>query len=273
VSRLSTRIGEYAESYKKALVAYIVAGDPGKDITVKLMHAMVDAGVDVIELGVPFSDPEAEGPTIQLAHERALKQGTSLRDTLDMVCEFRQTDNMTPIILMGYLNPIEQMGYDIFARDASAAGVDGTIIVNLPPEEADNLSEPFRQHDIDTVYLLAPTTTDKRAAYVTANSRGFVYYVSLKGTTGSSTLDIGDVKEKLERFQKISSLPIMVGFGIKDAQTARQVAEISAGVVVGSAIVQLMGEFQERPDEGIEQIASLMSSMRQQIDKIPQRAS
>ncbi len=260
-------------SQKKALVAYIVAGDMGKDMTVNLMHAMVEAGVDVIELGVPFSDPEAEGPVIQLAHERALKQGISLRDTLGMAREFRQMDDLTPIILMGYLNPIEQMGYEEFARSASDAGVDGTIIVNLPPEEAGELSTPFRQYDIDTVYLLAPTTTDKRAAYVAAESRGFIYYVSLKGTTGSFTLDIGDVSDKLKGFQGISSLPVMVGFGIKDAETARQVAEVSSGVVVGSAIVQLMEEFQEQADEGVRQIVRLMSSMRQEIDKIPLRSN
>ena len=268
VSRLTTRINESAAAGRKSLVAYLVAGDPTKRSTVKLMHALVTSGVDVIEMGVPFSDPEAEGPTIQLAHERALKGNVSLVDTLTMVAEFRVSDNTTPIILMGYLNPIEKMGYEVFAKDASTAGVDGTIIVNLPPEESGDLSTALRANDIDSVYLLAPTTTDERAAFVCSQSRGFVYYVSLKGTTGSSTLDIIDVTKKLSTFRKISTLPIMVGFGIKDAEIATQVASVADGVVVGSAIVQLMADHTEDPELGIQKVSELMAGMRAGIDSI-----
>ncbi len=267
MSRLKTKLDEVAKAGGKSLVAYIVAGDPGVQMTVKLMHTLVKSGVDIIELGVPFSDPEAEGPVIQLAHERALEQNVSLRDTFLMVREFRESDTDTPIILMGYLNPIEVMGYEAFAKRASQAGVDGTIIVNLPPEEAGSMSSVLDEYGIDSVYLLAPTTTDERARFVTSRSRGFVYYVSLKGTTGASTLDIEDVKEKVTRFKRISTLPIMVGFGIKDAQTAGDVAAIADGVVVGSAIVQLVAGNLDKPDVGMRQIAELICGMRKSIDE------
>lgn len=268
MSRLTTKLNEVASANGKSLVAYIVAGDPVAEVTVKLMHTLVDAGVDVIELGVPFSDPEAEGPVIQLAHERALKHNISLKDTFSMVQEFRESNQVTPIILMGYLNPIEILGYETFAKTASKAGVDGTIIVNLPPEEAGDLTSALEENDIDSVYLLAPTTTDERAAFVTSRSRGFVYYVSLKGTTGASTLDVEDVKEKLTRFKRISSLPIMVGFGIKDAETAAKVAAVSDGVVVGSAIVQLIADNADKPEAGMSRVADLMSAMRKSIDSL-----
>ncbi|MFP6807550.1 MAG: tryptophan synthase subunit alpha [Pseudomonadales bacterium] len=268
MSRLTTRINESAAANRKSLIAYLVAGDPERETTIKLMHSLVASGVDVIEMGVPFSDPEAEGPVIQLAHERALQGNTSLVDTLAMVAEFRVADNTTPIILMGYLNPIEKMGYEIFARAASAAGVDGTIIVNLPPEESGGLSTALEANDIDSVYLLAPTTTDERAAFVCSRSRGFVYYVSLKGTTGSLTLDIKDVRTKLARFRNISSLPVMVGFGISNAEIATQVAEVADGVVVGSAIVKLMADHCDNPAIGIQKVSDLMSGMRTGIDSI-----
>ncbi len=248
-------------------MTYVVAGDPIKDLTVKLMHTMVEVGVDIIELGVPFSDPEAEGPVIQLAHERALKHDTSLEDVISMVEQFRRTDDDTPVILMGYLNPIEMMGYEEFSVVASQAGVDGTIIVNLPPEESGVLSGYLEKHDIESVYLLAPTTTDKRAAYVSAQSRGFVYYVSLKGTTGASNLDVDDVKEKLSRFRQISPLPVMVGFGIKDAATAAKVSVISDGVVIGSAIVKLIADHEDDLDTALTQVAALLSEMRESIDE------
>jgi tryptophan synthase alpha chain len=266
VSRLRARVTEISAAKGKALVAYLVAGDPQKDATVDLMHAMASSGVDIIELGIPFTDPEAEGPVIQLAHERALRVGTSLKDCLSMVAEFRKSNNATPVILMGYLNPIEKMGYEQFAAEASRAGVDGTIIVNMPPEESNDLAAPFEKHNIDTVYLLAPTTTDERARYVTSRSRGFVYYVSLKGTTGSSNLDLDDIESKLSRFKAISPLPIMVGFGIKDASTAAAVAKIADGVVVGSAIVSLMLEHQSDQAVVIEKVSELMASIRNSID-------
>ena len=268
MSRLATKVSELKVTGSKALIAYVVAGDPVKEVTVDLMHAMVKAGVNIIELGIPFTDPEAEGPVIQLAHERALEHGMSLKDSLAMVSQFRESDNETPVILMGYLNPIERMGFSNFASAASDAGGDGTIIVNLPPEEAVNLSDTFEDHDIDLVYLLAPTTTKDRARFVTSRSRGFVYYVSLKGTTGASGLDVDDVEQKLKTFRQISSLPVMVGFGIKDASTAAAVARISDGVVVGSAIVNLMADNQNDQELMRAKVSQLLAGMRQSIDTI-----
>ena len=268
MSRLTSRVDKISASGGKALVAYLVAGDPEKEFTEGLMHAMVNSGVDIIELGVPFTDPEAEGPVIQLAHERALKAGTSLKDCLSIVAAFRASDNETPIILMGYVNPIEKMGYETFATEASKSGVDGTIIVNLPPEESADLAIAFESHNLDSVYLLAPTTTDERARFVTSRSRGFVYYVSLKGTTGSSNLDLDDIEAKLSRFREISPLPIMVGFGIKDAASAAAVAKISDGVVVGSAIVNLMLEYQIDQNLVVEKVSELLGGMRKAIDAI-----
>ncbi len=268
MARLSTYLTDLKQREKKALVAYIVAGDPNRAITVPLMHQLVESGVDVIELGVPFSDPEAEGPVIQLAHERALKERTTLKDCLAITREFREKNQQTPIVLMGYLNPIEIMGAQTFAEKAGDAGVDGTIIVNLPPEEAVDMTPVLESHGIEPVYLLAPTTTDERASYVCGASKGFVYYVSLKGTTGASHLDIDDVSEKLDRFRKISQLPIMVGFGVKDAQSARAVAGVADGAVVGSAIVNLMHEHGDNPDQLLTSVGSFVKELRQAIDDL-----
>jgi tryptophan synthase alpha chain len=266
VSRLKSRFDELANQKKKAFLAYIVAGDPEPDVTVNLMHEMVGGGVSAIELGVPFSDPEAEGPVIQLAHERALAHNTSLSDSLDMVAEFREKDAVTPIILMGYLNPIETMGYGRFAERAAQAGVDAMIIVNLPPEEAGDLGLLLSKNDIDLVYLLAPTTTDDRARMICQASSGFVYYVSLKGTTGAGSLDIDDVREKMERFRAFSSLPVLVGFGIKDGETAASVAAVSDGVVVGSAIVKLMDTQQTQKANINSAVLELVSEIRHALD-------
>ncbi len=273
MGRLSTRVEKNRETGRKSLVAYLVAGDAGYGETVDLMHTMVGSGVDVIELGVPFTDPEAEGPVIQLAHERAIARNTALTDVLTMVRDFRRRDGDTPVVLMGYLNPVEQMGYKVFAKAAAEAGVDGTIIVNLPPEEAGELGIRLEEHGIDTVYLLAPTTTTERAAFVTGRSRGFVYYVSLKGTTGASNLDVADVEEKLSRFREAMpdravALPIMVGFGIKDAATASAVARVSDGVVVGSAIVSLMAEHAGKPDLLADRMSELIAAIRGGLDHV-----
>ncbi len=263
---LSERLKSLASNNKKALVAYIVAGDPQPEVTVPLMHRLVESGVDVIELGVPFSDPEAEGPVIQLAHERALAHKISLDDCLQMAAEFRQSDAETPIVLMGYLNPIEAMGYDNFATKAAKAGVNGTIIVNLPPEEAGSMSEFLAANDIEPIYLLAPTTTDERAQMICEASRGFVYYVSVKGTTGAGNLDIDDVSEKMDRFKKVSKLPIMVGFGVKDGPGAKAVAEVSDGAVVGSAIVKLMDEHKADPKKLHDEVGQFVRELRAAID-------
>lgn len=267
MSLLSARVEANRSAGRKSLVAYLVAGDPSLDLTVPLMHDLVAAGVDVIELGVPFSDPEAEGPVIQLAHERALAAGASLAKCLDLVADFRRDDAATPVVLMGYLNPIEIMGYAGFASRAAEAGVSGTIIVNLPPEEATDLDTHLKQHDIASVYLLAPTTTDARAALICQACRGFVYYVSLKGTTGAGHLDTQDVADKLARFRQLSNLPILVGFGVKDADSARSVAALADGVVVGSAIVSIMQEHQAAPQEMRRQLKELISELRDAIDE------
>ena len=267
MARLSARLNEIKESGQKALVAYLVAGDPNPKITVPLMHQMVDAGVDVVELGMPFSDPEAEGPIIQLAHERALTHKISLTRCLDMVREFRKDNSVTPVVLMGYLNPIESMGYNEFAEAAALAGVDGTIIVNFPPEEAGEFGDRLAEREVETVYLLSPTTTDERARKICGASRGFVYYVSLKGTTGAATLDLADVAEKMSRFRAFSDLPILVGFGIKDGASAKAIGELSDGAVVGSAIVKIMGDNADNPKLLEECVQALIRELRSALDE------
>jgi tryptophan synthase alpha chain len=266
MSRIHDCFADLKQQKRKALVVYVTAGDPASEVTVALMHAMVAAGADVIELGVPFSDPEAEGPIIQAACERALSHGTSLSDVLKMVTDFRKGDMRTPIILMGYLNPIEVMGYQQFAGLAGAAGVDGTITVNLPPEEAESLDIALRNSAIDPVYLLAPTTTLERARKICAASSGFVYYVSLKGVTGASSLDVDSVASKLESFYSVSQLPVAVGFGIRDADTAAAVAKLADGVVVGSALVEIVGRYRDQPQIIPEMVSRLVNSMRIAID-------
>ena len=263
---LSERLKSLVANKKKALIAYVVAGDPEPGVTVPLMHRLVESGVDVIELGVPFSDPEAEGPVIQLAHERALAHNVSLADCLEMAAEFRQSDKVTPIVLMGYLNPVEAMGYENFSAKAAGSGVNGTIIVNLPPEEAVDMSALLEANDIEPVYLLAPTTTDERAQMICEASKGFVYYVSLKGTTGAGSLDIDDVTEKIARFKKLSQLPIMVGFGVKDGPGARAVAHVADGAVVGSAIVELMAEHRGDLKRLKDVVGQFVSELRTAID-------
>lgn len=266
MSRISSCFKELKRTNRKALVTYIIAGDPVKGITVDLMHAMVEAGASMIELAFPFSDPEAEGPVIQAGHERARSNETSLVDTIEMVREFRSTDTETPVILMGYLNPIEVMGYERFAGLASDAGVDGTILVNLPPEEADVPARIFEEHGIDTVYLLAPTTSQARAEYICNKSKGFVYYVSVKGVTGASSLNVADVESRVAGFRDICQLPMVVGFGIKDGPSAVAVTSIADGAVVGSAIVQIVADNQECPEEISGKVAARIREIREALD-------
>ena len=263
---LSERLGHARKENRKSLVAYLVAGDPAREVTVPLMHELVEAGTDVIELGVPFSDPEAEGPVIQLAHERALAGNTSLDDCFDMVRAFREKDRRTPVVLMGYLNPIESMGFESFSRRAAKAGVNGTIIVNLPPEESAELENHLQRNGLESVYLLSPTTTDERAAMICAASRGFVYYVSLKGTTGATTLDVVDVAAKMARFRKLGDLPVMVGFGVRDGASARAVARLADGVVVGSAIVKVIEENLSNTAELKRRLRRFVMELRASID-------
>lgn len=238
MSRLAQRFAQLKAENKKALVTYIMAGDPTPDVTVPLIHDMVAAGVDILEIGLPFSDPMADGPVIALAAERALAGGTNTLDAIAMVKEFRQKDQDTPVVLMGYLNPVEVIGYETFAKIASDAGVDGVILVDLPPEEAEQFDQILTQYDMDQVFLLAPTSTDERISHVVKQARGFIYYVSLKGVTGAATLDIASAAERIAKIQQNTDLPVGVGFGISDAASAKAMGAVADAVIVGSAFVK-----------------------------------
>lgn len=266
MSRLAACFAALKAQGKTALIPYITAGDPHPSLTVPLMHKMVQAGANVIELGVPFSDPMADGPTIQLAHERALKHNTSLSDILGMVSTFRETDQTTPIVLMGYLNPIEIMGYELFAKAAQTAGVDGILTVDLPPEEISEVMPLFRQHALDAIFLLSPTTPASRIHTIAEVGSGFLYYVSLKGVTGANTLDVAQVAKRLAEIRRHTDLPLGVGFGIKDAATAKAVAKVAEAVIVGSAVIKLI---EATPDDHatiMMTISDLLQSMRTAMD-------
>jgi tryptophan synthase alpha chain len=266
MSRIKTTFDALKAQGKKALIPYITGGDPLKEATVPMMHALVDAGSDIIELGVPFSDPMADGPTIQLACERALEHGTSLRDVLAMVKEFRTTNTETPVVLMGYLNPVEAMGYQTFVDRAVEAGVDGVLMVDLPPEEACDVDSIFKDAGLDVVYLIAPTTTDKRIESIGKSGSGYVYYVSLKGVTGSKALDVDDVARNLERIRAHVTIPVGVGFGIQDGETAAKVAAISDGVIVGSALVNRIAANATNPEQAQAEVSAIISDMRTAMD-------
>ena len=267
MSRLTATFESLKATNTTALVPYIMCGDPDFGTTVKLMHEMVKSGVNIIELGVPFSDPMADGPVIQAAAERVLVNHVSLNDVIEVVAKFRETDTETPVILMGYLNPIEVMGYAEFAEKASAAGVDGALTVDIPPEEGSEYTKLLKDKGIDPIYLLAPTSDDSRIASIAEVAGGFVYYVSLKGVTGAATLDINSVVEKLGQIRKQIALPVGVGFGISDAATAAQVASVADAVVVGSAIVKRVAENANDPEKISKEVCGLLSSMRQAMDK------
>lgn len=268
MSRLSQRFTDLKNSNKKALVTYIVNGDPTPDITLRAMHALVEAGADVVELGVPFSDPMAEGPVIQKAHERALMHNTSLKGTLSLVKQFRETNQQTPVVLMGYANPVERMGYEVFANAAAEAGVDGLLTVDLPPEEAMDLRGLLQAHDLQCIFLLAPTSTEARVKQVLELAGGFIYYVSLNGVTGANNLNIGSVEEKLTRIRGNSRLPVMVGFGIKDGASAKAVGQFADGVVVGSALVEIMGNPALTADQILDGLRVKVASIRSAIDEL-----
>ena len=267
MSRLKACFAALKAENKTALVPFVTAGDPHPSITVNLMHDMVNAGASVLELGIPFSDPMAEGPVIQLACERALKHNVSLTDVLGMVKEFRTKDAQTPIVLMGYTNPVEVMGYEKFSKAAADAGADGLILVDLPPEEGADLIVQLKAHKIDMIFLLAPTSTDERMKIICDQASGFVYYVSLKGVTGAANLDVDSVVEKVGQIRSHTSLPVGVGFGIRDAASAAQVAGVADAVVVGSAIVNRIAENADDPQKISQQVCELLSSMREAMDK------
>lgn len=267
MNRIAQCFEQLKKSNRKALVGYVVSGDPYPEANLPIWNAMVEHGVDIIEVGVPFSDPMAEGPTIQLAHERALEHKTSLRSTLKAIKAFRESNQNTPIVLMGYGNPVERMGYQTFAEEAAAAGVDGVITVDLPPEEAKELDDQLKARNIENIFLLAPTTTDDRAKHIVSMAGGFLYYVSLKGVTGAGHLDVDSVNQNVTRFQEFTELPICVGFGIKTPEAARAVTEKAAGAVVGSLLVDTIGKMaKEKPEAIAAAVGKLVAPLRAALD-------
>ena len=249
---------------RKALIPFVTAGDPDPALTVPLMHALVESGADIIELGVPFSDPMADGPTIQRASERALRKGVSLRQVLEMVANFRADNNETPVVLMGYANPIEAMGVETFAAAAFDAGVDGVLVVDYPPEEGVDFARIMRANALDPIFLLAPTSTEARIAQVAELASGYVYYVSLKGVTGSAQLDVEAVARRIPEIRAAVGVPVGVGFGIRDAQTAGAVARIADAVVVGSRIIE---EMEKAPvGEVVTRAGRLVTELRRGVD-------
>ncbi|BCG63713.1 MAG: tryptophan synthase alpha chain [Methyloprofundus sp.] len=266
MSRLTTKFAELKKSGHKALIPFITAGDPTRDFTVPMMHAMVAAGANVIELGVPFSDPMADGPVIQRASERALEHKMSLRHTLEVVTEFRATDQDTPVVLMGYANPVEAMGYPEFAIAAEQAGVDGVLTVDLPPEEAQECADLLNAHNIDQIFLLAPNSSVDRIKKMDAIGSGFLYYVSVKGVTGAGHLDTNDVEKKLLDIRANTQLPVGIGFGIKDAETAKTIAGLGDAVVVGSALISKIEANLDSPETAKQEIIELLKSMRLAMD-------
>lgn len=264
MSRIQKTFAALAAQQKKGLIPFITAGDPEPGLTVALMHALVEGGADVIELGVPFSDPMADGPVIQRASERALAQGVSLTQVLAWVGEFRKTNDTTPVVLMGYANPIERMGEETFAKAAAAAGVDGVLVVDYPPEECESFATLMRANGMDPIFLLAPTSTDDRIAAVAKVASGYLYYVSLKGVTGSATLDLDSVAARLPLIKQHANLPVGVGFGIRDAQTARAIGSVADAVVIGSRLVQLLEDAPR--DKAVASLRDFIADIRRALD-------
>jgi tryptophan synthase alpha chain len=265
MSRIKSTFDKLAAQKRRALIPFFTAGDPSLELTVPLMHALADNGADVIELGVPFSDPMADGPVIQRASERALKRGMTLKGVLEMVAEFRKKNAATPVVLMGYGNPIEAMGWENFASRCEEAGVDGALTVDFPPEESHDAFLHLQRHGIDPIFLLAPTTNEERIEKVAKLARGYVYYVSLKGVTGAGNLDLSDIAQKIPKLRKHIKLPIGVGFGIRDAATAEAVAKLSDGVVVGSRIVQVIEASTEQ--NVLANVGALIMELKQAVDR------
>jgi tryptophan synthase alpha chain len=264
MSRIQTVFSFLKANNKKALIPYITAGDPHPNHTVAILHTLVKSGADMIELGIPFSDPMADGPVIQRASERALKHKVGLKNVLDMVKEFRQKDTKTPIILMGYANPIEAMGQENFTQAAKDAGVDGVLTVDYPPEECKAFIAGLQLAGMDSIFLLSPTSDAARVDLIVNQASGFLYYVSLKGVTGAANMDVDQVKARVAEIRNKTSLPIGVGFGVKDAATAKKVAEFADAIVVGSRMVVTIEESTE--DNLMQNISSLMQELRAAID-------
>jgi tryptophan synthase alpha chain len=265
MSRIASTFSALSASGKKALVPFLTAGFPHFDSTVPLMHALAGAGADLIELGVPFSDPMADGPTIQRSSEAALANGMTLKKLLGQVAEFRQTDAKTPVVLMGYANPIEAMGQAAFVAAAKAAGVDGVLTVDCPPEESGEFAGLLAQAGLDAIYLIAPTTTPSRIAYIGQHATGYVYYVSVKGVTGAAHLDFAEIDRRIPEIRKAAGLPVGVGFGIRDAETAAKMAAVADAVIVGSRFIEEL-EAAPKGEEAL-RIAALARELRAGIDK------
>lgn len=263
MSRIAATFAQLAQAKRTALIPYLTAGFPFADLTPELMHAMVEAGSDVIELGVPFSDPMADGPVIQKAGERALAQGVGLAQVLDMVRKFRERDTTTPVVLMGYANPVERYdlgrGKGAFVRDAAAAGVDGMLVVDYPPEECEDFAGQLKAHGLDLIFLLAPTSTDERIQQVARIASGYVYYVSLKGVTGAGHLDVEAVARALPPIRKHVQIPVGVGFGIRDATTAQAIGRVADAVVIGTKVIQVV------EDQPREHVAAALSAFLRDI--------
>lgn len=267
MSRITTRFEQLRKTNQRALITYITAGDPKPQLTPKLLHALAEAGADILELGIPFSDPTADGPSIDAAHQRALAHGVTLTDTLAAVATFRAKDNKTPVVLMGYLNPIEALGAAEFAQAAANAGVDGIIVVDLPPEEAGPIQVLLRERGIDLIFLIAPTTTDERIKKIASVASGFLYYVSLKGITGSKNLDAPSVASHMARIRQQTNLATVVGFGIRSGESAARLAENADGVVVGSALVeQIYAE--QNDDERLRIASQFVAQLRTALNNV-----
>lgn len=266
MSRIAARLAALKAEGRKALIPYVTAGDPYADATPEILHALAAGGADVIELGVPFSDPMADGPVIQKASERALARGITLERVLAMVRDFRRDDDRTPMVLMGYANPVERYGVDRFVADAAAAGVDGVLVVDYPPEECEAFAAALKAAGLDPIFLLAPTSTEGRMAQVGRIASGYVYYVSLKGVTGAGHLDTEAVAAMMPRIRAHVPLPLGVGFGIRDAATAQAVARVADAVVIGSRLVQIL---ETEPREGVAAAArGFMAEIRQALDSL-----
>lgn len=263
-SRIAATFARLSREKRKALIPFITAGDPTAEITVPLMHALVEAGADIIELGVPFSDPMADGPVIQRSSERALRNGVGLNKVLDYVRQFRTANPLTPVVLMGYANPIEHMGLQIFADRARSAGVDGVLVVDYPPEESAEVLKVLDAAGIDSIYLLSPTSTPDRIKMVAASARGYIYYVSLKGVTGAANIDTSEVEAMIAAIKQQTALPVGVGFGIRDGETARKIAKFSDAVVIGSRIIQELES--AAADHAVERVRVLVDGIRRVMD-------
>ncbi|RTZ71397.1 MAG: tryptophan synthase subunit alpha [Gammaproteobacteria bacterium] len=267
MSRIEKTFSRLRSEGRTALIPFITAGDPDPEFTVSFMHGLVSAGANLLELGVPFSDPMADGPVIQRASERALEHHVSLLDVLEMVRRFREQDSHTPVVLMGYLNPVEVMGYEDFATAAEEAGVDGVLTVDLPPEEAHDLVQALRSHALDPIFLAAPTSNRHRLEMIASAASGFIYYVSLKGVTGAANLAVDEVARKLDEIREVTDLPLGVGFGIKNAEMAATMSRIADAVVVGSTLVSVIEENASEPDKIRDKLHDLVHEMRTAMDR------